>query len=74
MGNKHEIIITQEEISGREIVEVEFMGEKIKEQTFGRQRQGRWVQAKKSGREIWGMKFKGEEILDYKNWGDIEEK
>ena len=40
VGNKHEIIITQEEISGKENVEVEFMGEKIKEQTFGRQRRG----------------------------------
>ena len=29
VGNKHEIIITQEEISRREIVKVEFMGEKI---------------------------------------------
>ena len=36
--SKRKIIITQEEISGREIVEVEFMGEKIKEQTFERQR------------------------------------
>ena len=32
MGNKYKIIITQEEISGREIVKVEFMGEKIKKQ------------------------------------------
>jgi len=40
VGNKYKIIITQEEISGREIVKVEFMGEKIKEQTFGRQRRG----------------------------------
>ena len=29
--NKHKIIITQEEIFGREILELEFMGEKIKE-------------------------------------------
>ena len=40
VGNKLEIIITQAEISRREIVEVEFMGEKIKEQVFGRQRRG----------------------------------
>ena len=32
-GEKHKIIFTQEDISGRKIVEVEFMGEKIKEQT-----------------------------------------
>ena len=38
VGNKRKIIVTQKEISGREIVEVEFMGETIKEQTFGRQR------------------------------------
>ena len=31
VGKKHKIIIIQEEISGREIVEVEFLGEKIKE-------------------------------------------
>ena len=31
VGNKHKIIITQEYISWREIVEVEIMGEKIKE-------------------------------------------
>ena len=31
MGNKRQIIITQEEISGREIVEGESKGEKIKE-------------------------------------------
>ena len=37
-GEKHKIIIIQEEISGREIVEVEFMGEKIKEHPFGRQK------------------------------------
>ena len=37
-GEKHKIIIIQEQISGREFVEVEFMGEKVKEQTFGRQR------------------------------------
>ena len=46
VGNKHNIIIIQEEISGSEIVEVEFMGETIKEQTFGRQRWG-------LRREIW---------------------
>ena len=32
MGNKYKIIITQEDSSGREIVKVEFMGEKIKKQ------------------------------------------
>ena len=31
VGNKRKIVNTQEEISGREIVEVEFMGEKIKD-------------------------------------------
>ena len=31
VGNKHKIIITQEEIFRREIVEVEFMGGKIKD-------------------------------------------
>ena len=40
VGNKRKIIITQEETSGREIVEVEFMGEKIKEQMFKRQTRG----------------------------------
>ena len=37
------------------------MGEKIKEQTFGRQ-----MGKMNKGREIWGMKFKGEKIWDYK--------
>ena len=32
VGNKYKIIITQEEISGREIVKVEVMGQKIKKQ------------------------------------------
>ena len=36
MGNKCKIIITQEEVSGREIVEGEFKGEKIKEHLGGR--------------------------------------
>ena len=36
MGNERKIIITQEEISGREIVEGEFNGEKIKEHLGGR--------------------------------------
>ena len=43
MGNKYKIIITQEEISGREIVKVEFMGEKIKKQIekFGEKWEGK---------------------------------
>ena len=30
VGNKRKILLTMEEISGREIVEVEFMGQNIK--------------------------------------------
>ena len=36
MGNKRKIIITREEISGREIVEGEFKGVKTKEHLGGR--------------------------------------
>ena len=35
MGNKRKIILTQEEISGREIVEVKFMGGEKKNKHLG---------------------------------------
>ena len=35
MGNKHKIIVTQEETFDREIVEVESMGEKIWDYKIG---------------------------------------
>ena len=56
MAKKHKIIIIQEEISGREIVEVKFMGEKIKAET----------EMMNLRREIWGLNFKGEKIWDFK--------
>ena len=71
MGYKHKILIIQEDISGREIVEVKFMGGKIKEKTFGRQR----INLR---REIWegnwGNEIQGIEDMGLQSWGDIEEK
>ena len=54
-------------------MEVEFMGEKIKEQTFGRQ-MGRM----NLGREILernlGNEIQGRENMPLESWGDFEEK
>ena len=72
MGSKHSIIITQKEISGREIVEVEFKGEKIKEHLGGIDGDMNLM------REIWertlGNEINGRENMGLQNWGDIEEK
>ena len=69
VGNKHKIILTQEDIFWREIVEVEFMGQKIKEQTFGRKRQ-RWETSERN----LGNEIEGKENMGLQSWGDIEEK
>ena len=69
------IIITQEKISGREIVEVEFIGEKIKK------KKNIWeadTGIMNLRREIWERTFGNEiqvrENMELKSWGDIEEK
>ena len=73
VGNKHKIIITQEEIHGREIVEVNFMADKKRSQHLGG-KHGRM----RSRREIWdrnlGSELQGRENVGLHDYGDIIEK